>query len=259
MPAADNYYMFPRARVFAAAKDPVTGLPGAFTWLGNFTDAMVKFQEQILKHFESYSGDDFQDEVVGYRREGTFEATAENFNLDMLALALYGSKAAVAGGTVTNEVLPTGFSVGDYLFTKNPDIGTVVITDSTGGTTYVAGTDYRVDDAKTGRIKVLSAAFATASATLAPLIDYIYDVRTDFAMFSQPAPERWIRLEVINKLDSKKRIIELYRVRINLADQLPTITSDKFADFKLTGEVLADTLQPLGSSLGSFGDIKVLV
>jgi hypothetical protein len=75
---------------------------------------------------------------------------------DMLAAAFYAESVLKPAGTVTGEVFPT-VAAGDYLFLKHPKASSIVVTDSAGTpATLVAGTNYAVEDAAQGRIKVLA-------------------------------------------------------------------------------------------------------
>lgn len=85
----------------------------------------------------------------------------------VLAYALNGLIGAFSqtSGTVTDEVVTAPAALGDWIALANRQVSAVVVKDSTGTTTFVAGTDYTVD-AAAGFIKILSTGTITAAESL---------------------------------------------------------------------------------------------
>jgi hypothetical protein len=92
-----------------------------------------------------------------------FDDTADQ---RILAYALNGVVAAYtqSSGSVVDEVV-AGKALGDWVPLASIHVSTVVVKDSTGVTTYTAGTDYQVD-ANPGLIRPLSGGAITSNESL---------------------------------------------------------------------------------------------
>ena len=89
-------------------------------------------------------------------RSLTVSLTLYQYSPRTLAIALFGEATDVAGGTVTDEVLPA-IEAGGTLHLRHAKVSNVVIEDSTGTPIqYVEGTHYVVEDATVGRIRIIA-------------------------------------------------------------------------------------------------------
>jgi hypothetical protein len=158
-------------------------------------------------------------------------------------------------GSVTDE--PVGGAtpvVGDRYFLAHPKVSALVVVDSAGtpatltlGTHYTADTDF-------GSIQFLDVTGLTAPYKAS----YTYGVATEIGIFTQPLPERYLRLEGLNTAQANAKVlVELYRVAFDPLKELSLI-SDEYNKFEMEGSLLADTTKPYDALLGQFGRIVQL-
>lgn len=250
-------YFFGKGRVSLATKDATTGLPKVFTWLGNVSTLTLALEVDKLTHNESYTGLNLEDVNLITAKKSNFTAHVENFDIDALAFGLYGNKVSVTGASVTGEVLPSGLVVGDEVVTQHPKISTVVVKDSAvTPATLALTTDYTIEDATTGRIKIVSLGAYTQPFK----IDYAYGSRKDVGMFLNVAPERWLRYEGINLANGGSKVIfELYKVQVDPMSELPFISDgNTVGGYDMKGGALLENLIASTDTLGQFGCIRDL-
>lgn len=133
-------------------------------------------------------------------RELAIGLTAFQFDTRTMATAFYGEAAAIAAGTVTDEPVTASTGVGDFIFTRFPNVKNVVLTDS-AGTPLVLDTHYAIEDAATGRIRVIA---LPAAATIASL-DYEYSAHAHFSIFKTGMVERGTIFCGINSAQQRAR------------------------------------------------------
>jgi hypothetical protein len=178
--------------------------------------------------------------------------TIEEFTKENLALALYGNFVTAATGTVTAE--PVGGAtpvIGERYFLAHPKVASLVVNDSaatpvplTLGTHYTAETDF-------GALQFLDVTTFTAPFKA----NYSYGAVTEIGIFTQPLPERYLRLEGLNTAQGNAKVlVELYRVAFDPLKEISFI-SDDYNKFEMDGSLLADTTKPFDAVLGQFGRI----
>jgi hypothetical protein len=186
------------------------------------------------------------------QKSATVTLTIEEFTKDNLALALYGNYTAGATGTVTDEPLPAGLVVGDRYALAHPKVSALVVKDDasatlTLGTHYTADTDF-------GAIQILN----LASFVPPFKASYSYGAVTEIGIFTQPLPERFLRLEGLNTAQGNaKTLVELYRIAFDPLKEISFI-SDEYNRFELEGSLLADPGKPVDAVLGQFGRLVQL-
>jgi hypothetical protein len=251
-----NKYFFGKGRVFFAEKDETTGLAKQLIWAGNVKKLNFGFETELLTHKEDYTGQGLEDvrKVIG--KSASMTAEMENFDLDMLALGLYSSKVSVDGSTVEGEPLPAGLAVGDEVATQHPKISLLVVKDSAGTPgTLTLNTHYSIEDATTGRIKILNLGSFTQPFEL----DYTYGARKDLGIFMSTPPNRWLRYEGINLLTNKKALFELYNLSLDVMSELALISDgNTVSGYTMKGAALMEPLIPADDELGQFGRIRDL-
>jgi len=249
-------YFFGKGKVFLAQKDPVTGFALALTWLGNVASLPLTLETESLTHNESYSGQNLEDVRIDTAKRASFSARVENFDIDSLAFGLYGNKVTVAGTSVVDEDLPDDLVVGDEVVTRHPKVTSVVVKDSAGTpATLTLDTHYSIEDATTGRIKILNLAAYTQPFT----VSYTYGARKDVGMFINAAPIRWLRYEGINLATNTKVLVELYKVKIDPMSELPLISDgNSVGGYDMKGSALLEDLIASTDALGRFGRISDL-
>jgi hypothetical protein len=141
--------------------------------LGNTPNFSITPNVESIDHFSSREGLKKKDKSVDTGLGYTAKFAADEFSRDNLNLFLLGD------GTEGSETQNAG-AVGNEAVTARHDkwvkltyrsVSNVVITNSTGVTTYTEITDYEIDYA-TGRIKALSTGSITDAQAL--LVDYHY-------------------------------------------------------------------------------------
>lgn len=177
----------------------------------------------------------------------------EDFDDDMLALALYSTSSTITGSTVTGETLPTMLASGIY-HTRHPKVSSVVVKDSAGSpVTLVAGTDYRVDDASYGRIVILSLGAYTQPFK----VDYAYAGYSKIKPFSIPAPVKALRFDGISTVDSSKVRVVIPKIQFSPASEFNFVGAEA-AVLSLEGKLLYPGIALNDPVLGNFGSIDLL-
>ena len=131
---------------------------------------------------------------------------------------------------------------------------------ATPAKTLVLGTDYTADlDFGAVQLLRLDDGAATPVPFTAPLkASYGFGVTTEIGIFTQPLPERFLRLEGLNTAQGNAKVlVELYRVAFDPLKELNLI-SDEYNKFELEGSLLADNTKPVDAVLGQFGKIVQL-
>jgi hypothetical protein len=248
-------YFSGQGRVFIGARD-TNGNPQGLVFVGNVPELKVSLSVETLEHQESQSGQRLTDLQLIKTKKGEFSCTLEELIQSNLELALYGSTAAVSGGTVTAEALPNPVTLGSLYPLAKQNVSGVVVKDSSATPKTLPSAQYTVNP-KHGSL-IINDKTAGGPYVEPFKVDYSYGAASVTAMFTQPLPERWVRFEGLNTADANREVlIDLYRVAINPAKDLSMIGSD-LMKFELSGQVLADFTKPATGQLGQFGRMVLL-
>lgn len=240
-----------QGRVYLGKRD-INGNPIEVRSPGNVADLKLSLKTDVLEHYESQSGQRSLDHRMIKSKSATINLSIEEFTKENLALALYGTHVATTGGTVTDEPLGGAAPVvGDRYFLAHPKVSTLVVNDSAGtlatltlGTHYTADTDF-------GAIQFLD----TTSFTAPFKASYAFGDVSEIGIFTQPLPERYLRLEGLNTAQGNAKVlVELYRVAFDPLKELALISTE-YNKFDLEGSLLADSTKPYDAVLGQFGRI----
>lgn len=240
-----------QGRVYLGKRDS-NGNPIEVRSPGNVAELKLSLKTDVLEHYESQSGQRSLDHRMIKSKSATINLSIEEFTKENLALALYGTHVATASGTVTDE--PIGGAVpvvGDRYFLAHPKVSTLILKDSTGtpatltlGTHYTADTDF-------GAIQFLD----TTGLTAPYKASYAFGDVSEIGIFTQPLPERYLRLEGLNTAQGNAKVlVELYRVAFDPLKELALISTE-YNKFDLEGSLLADATKPYDAVLGQFGRI----
>lgn len=250
-----------QGRVFLGKRD-AAGLPIEVRSPGNVAELKLALKTDVLEHYESQTGQRTLDHRMVKQKSATVNLTLEEFTKENLALALYGNHVTAVPGTVTDE--PIGGvtpMVGDRYFFAHPKVSSLVVKDSSATpVTLVAGVDYTVDpDFGALQFLRLNDGGAPAVPYVAPFkASYAFDVATQIGIFTQPLPERYLRLEGLNTAQGNAKVlVELYRVAFDPLKEISFI-SDEYNKFEMEGSLLADATKPFDAVLGQFGRIVQL-
>ena len=240
-----------QGRVFLGKRD-AAGLPIEVRSPGNVAELKLALKTDVLEHYESQTGQRTLDHRMVKQKSATVN----------LALALYGNHVTAVPGTVTDE--PIGGAtpmVGDRYFFAHPKVSTLMLKDSSATpATLVVGVDYTVDpDFGALQFLRLNDGGAPAVPYVAPFkASYAFGVATEIGIFTQPLPERYLRLEGMNTAQGNAKVlVELYRVAFDPLKEISFI-SDEYNKFEMEGSLLADATKPFDAVLGQFGRIVQL-
>jgi hypothetical protein len=240
-----------QGRVYLGKRD-ANGEPIEVRSPGNVAELKLSLKTDVLEHYESQTGQRTLDHRMVKQKSATVKLTIEEFTKENLALALYGNFVTGAAGTVSGEPLGgVAPVIGDRYFLAHPKVSTLVVTDSTAtpatlalGTNYTAETDF-------GAIQFLEVTGFTAPFKAS----YGFGVATEIGIFTQPLPERYLRLEGLNTAQGNAKVlVELYRVAFDPLKEISFI-SDDYNKFEMEGSLLADATKPFDAALGQFGRI----
>ena len=249
-----SYYASFQGRVYLGERN-TNGEPINVRSPGNVADLSLSLKTDVIEHYESQTGQRAVDLRLVKQKSATVALTIEEFTKENLSLALYGSHVTDAGGSVTDE--PVGGAapvIGDRYFLAHPKVSALTVVDSAGTpVTLTAGTHYTADE-DFGAIQFLDVTGLTAPFKAS----YTFGAVTEIGIFTQPLPERFLRLEGVNTAaGNAKVLIELYRVAFDPLKKFDIISND-LNKFELEGSLLADSTKPYDAVLGQFGRIVQL-
>lgn len=246
-----SYYASFQGRVYLGERN-VNGEPINVRTPGNVADLSLSLKTDVIEHYESQTGQRAVDLRLVKQKSATVALTIEEFTKENLALALYGNHETGTGGSVTNEAIGGAAPVvGDRYFLAHPKVSALSIVDSAGtpatltlGTHYTADTDF-------GAIQFLD----TTGLTAPYKASYAFGDVSEIGIFTQPLPERYLRLEGLNTAQGNAKVlVELYRVAFDPLKELALISTE-YNKFDLEGSLLADSTKPYDAVLGQFGRI----
>ena len=253
-----SYYASFQGRVYLGKRD-INGNPIEVRSPGNVADLSLSLKTDVIEHYESQTGQRAVDLRLVKQKSATVALTIEEFTKENLALALYGNHETGTGGSVTNEAIGPNAGgatpvVGDRYFLAHPKVSALSIVDSAGTpATLTLGTHYTAD-VDFGAIQFLDVTGLTAPFKAS----YTYGAVTEIGIFTQPLPERFLRLEGVNTAASNAKVlIELYRVAFDPLKKFDIISND-LNKFEMEGSLLADASKPYDAVLGQFGRIVQL-
>lgn len=154
---------------------------------------------------------------------------------------LLGDASAIAAGTVTDEAHTA--HKGALLRLAHLAPTAVIVTNGTGATTYIAGTDYVVSGG--GIVVPETSGIADASDIK---VSYAYGAQNVIQAITAVGAEYTLAFDGMNEVDSGKPcVVDLWRVRFTPAKSLDLIDDD-FGKLELEGKLLKDESRPAGES-----------
>ncbi|PKL96790.1 MAG: hypothetical protein CVV18_00300 [Gammaproteobacteria bacterium HGW-Gammaproteobacteria-8] len=249
-----QYFSF-QGKAYIAERD-ASGNPLALRWLFDVSALSIELATETSEKTESWSGNRLTAAQINRSISANVSMTLDGGNRDNLALALFGTKVDVIGGTISGEVFPDMLVAGDVVRLKNENVSTVTITDSAPVTpvALVAGTDYNVIDAFAGLIEIINIGAFTQPFVAA----YTAAAAESVVMFGQQAKDRWIVFSGINTVDNTPVKLDLYKVRLQPTQNLALI-NEEFGNFELAGQALFDSSKASDPALGGFGRLVTKV
>jgi hypothetical protein len=240
---------------FLVAERDANGNATGFRELGNVPSATIDIEVDKFEHKESKSGSRAIDLTILKEKKASVKLTLEDFDLNTLALGLYGTRAEVAAGSAISESIfaPNDLSVGSdrlYIPTLNPNITAItsVTYDPDGAATLlVLDTDYTFTAGDNGiRIIQTSSAVAVEGTKMEIIYDHGANVQLD--VFTETSMERWVRFEGVNTIEGGKDIIvDMFRVSFDPMTGYGLINED-VGSVELNGSILYDDKRVSGSN-----------
>jgi len=149
---------------------------GVWVNLGPIINFAPNVALETYDHFDARPGTNVKDLSVVISKSLGFTFTAEEMNPFVMSALLLGSAYAEPGTTqsVTDE--STTFDAQDFAPLQHIPLSSPapVVTDSTGATTYTAGTDYEIVIAPDGKGYVFRISSGSIAAGATVLVDYSY-------------------------------------------------------------------------------------
>lgn len=252
----ESYY-YGQGRVSLALRDPSTGVPGAFEWIGDVSALSLKPTSDKVQHKESYSGQRGLVRSFPVGAALAVDMTLHQFDATNLARVLRSTVVSTVSGTVSAELLGATLAVGDEVYLANPGVSTLVITDSASGSpaTLTPDTDYSVD-VNFGRVTILNIGSFVQPFTAA----YSYAARSAVGMLTQGQQNFELKYEGLNLAESNAPVIvDIYKLAPDIVQELAFIsTGNDVAPLAVTGAALLDSSKSATGALGQFGSITQL-
>ncbi len=229
-------------RVYVDRK--INGVFKGHKYVGNTTKFEIKEntekKERISKDHSNYGS---AIDTVYIKKPADVNISLDDLDIDNLALVFMGNASAVSvsAGAVTDEAQTA--NPGSILITNQRNISAVVITDDTGATTYVLGTDYEITDAKVGLIKILTSGSITEGQAV--LVDYSHADFTSNKVEGGTNSSIIMRVlfEGVNQVNQQKSVVKVFQAIL-----APTTGVDFKADDFTTIELAGTANVPEGKT-----------
>lgn len=240
-------YFSGQGKVYIGEIDPATNKPKGFIHVGNAPALKIAFKTDTEDLYESMSGNQLLAKRISRKKTADVTLQIQNLSKENLAIALYGTNAAVTGSTATAES-QVAF-LGTDVALAYPSVSAVVVkgTGAKSAKTYVLDKNYTVD-AAFGTIRLFSDAEQIAAAAVDKItandilaIDYTYAAHSKITAFSGTAKEYVLRFEGINTAnDGSKFLVTVHRF---VPDPLKdwSLIADKAGEIEFSGGALADS------------------
>lgn len=241
---SQNKYTIPRGRVFFNPINTATDEYLGELYMGNCPSLGLSIETEKAEHYSSETGLREKDASVVLEVKRTGSLTCDNMSGTNVALFLSGSTGTItqAGASVTDEVIDVipgryyqlGLGVSTPVGARK--VSAVVVTNSAGTTTYVAGTDYMLD-ADRGRLQILATGTIVAGEIK---VDYTKAATTWEGIRSGAAGELLGALRIVSdNATGDQRDFYMPRVSLVPSGEIPVIAEGTdFAQMTFDADVL---------------------
>ncbi|MBD2694431.1 hypothetical protein [Anabaena catenula] len=228
------------------------GVTTGYEWLGNCPSLVLNTEETRIEHKESWTGNNLTDSIVGTGKSATASFTIDEYTKENLEKFLFGSTTSIASATVTAESL-VGYP-GKYSPLARMNLTSFTSLTNVGATTtYVNGTDYRVDLAA-GLIYVIPGGAITEG--LALKANYAAGSSEQISAFTRKPKYYSLMFAGLNQAeDEKPVIVEAYRFRPSPIGSIELIT-DEFGNLEIEGMLAYDSTRDSTTVDGGFFRIR---
>jgi len=239
----ESHYWSGQGPVFIGRRD-ASGNPIGLKFIGDVSQVELTPSVDTVDVLENVTGN--RNIAASFRTkvEYALAITMKSVKPEHLAEALQGSVTTKTAGTVTGEAIKGWHDA----FTKlaNVKVSNETVTDSTGTTTYTAGTDYILHGDE-GMIEVLSTGAITDGQDL--LIDYDYAAQSEVKANPQ-AEDLVLVFSGLNRARSSKRgRLTIHKVNLDPSALSAIVDGDQEAAMSITGKALYDDLRSAGDQL----------
>lgn len=241
---SQNKYTIPRGRVFFNPINTATDEYLGELYMGNCPSLGLSIETEKAEHYSSETGLREKDASVVLEVKRTGSLTCDNMSGTNVALFLSGSTGTItqAGASVTDEVIDVipgryyQLGLGSSTPVGARKVSAVVVTNSAGTTTYVAGTDYLLD-ADRGRLQILATGTIVAGEIK---VDYTKAATTWEGIRSGAAGELLGALRIVsNNATGDQRDFYMPRVSLVPSGEIPVIADGTdFAQMTFDADVL---------------------
>lgn len=241
---SQNKYTIPRGRVFFNPINTATDEYLGELYMGNCPSLGLSIETEKAEHYSSETGLREKDASVVLEVKRTGSLTCDNMSGTNVALFLSGSTGTItqAGASVTDEVIDVipgryyqlGLGVSTPVGARK--VSAVVVTNSAGTTTCVAGTDYLLD-ADRGRLQILATGTIVAGEIK---VDYTKAATTWEGIRSGAAGELLGALRIVSdNATGDQRDFYMPRVSLVPSGEIPVIAEGTdFAQMTFDADVL---------------------
>lgn len=241
---SQNKYTIPRGRVFFNPINTATDEYLGELYMGNCPSLGLSIETEKAEHYSSETGLREKDASVVLEVKRTGSLTCDNMSGTNVALFLSGSTGTItqAGASVTDEVIDVipgryyQLGLGSSTPVGARKVSAVVVTNSAGTTTYVAGTDYMLD-ADRGRLQILATGTIVAGEIK---VDYTKAATTWEGIRSGAAGELLGALRIVSdNATGDQRDFYMPRVSLVPSGEIPVIAEGTdFAQMTFDADVL---------------------
>jgi hypothetical protein len=247
MAIGDPRYFRGQGKVFSGVLNTSTGQPTSLKWLGNVTNLTLGVDQTFQEHQESYTGQSNVDLRFRTKNMVNVDMTLDSTIAANWALALKGTVATAAAGTVTSETLVAP-PLGDFVPLSKKIVSPVglSVTGAGGTPTYVAGTDYNLEPSNLIQVPASGSAITAALPLRA---NYSFLAAETIRPLLAPETNIFLQFSGLNTVENNNPVvIEVFKLSLNAATQLALIT-ENLVEFQMTGMALYD---PLNAADGGF-------
>jgi hypothetical protein len=176
-------------------------------------------------------------------------ATVNDFIFGLVSTGQW-TDVAAPGAPVTNWTAPNNLVVGQVIKLPAANVSSVTVKDSTGSPKTLAAGQYELDPLA-ATIKLLD--ITTGGAYVQPFkVDFTEGAVSTLGAFKAPESDYTVVLAGTNAYDNSRGVFTGYKFRFLGDGDVPWITGDQYAGYKLNGELLKDTARAANSAGGQY-------
>ena len=234
--AIESRYFVGQGEVYAGVRSCAGGVTNGLRYLGNCPELRISHNVDYITHNENTTGQRNKDLELQRTREVMAQITMESWDLDNLALVLFGSASKITGTTVSGETVRCPSVKGSCVPLANINLSSFTSLGS-----LVKNTDYTVD-LKAGMIYFTPTGGATINTEY--LANYTVDDTEKIIPFNQLLQnEYWLRFAGLNTAENNTPVvIDAFRVKFRATEELQVITQE-IAPIQVQAAILFDLAQ----------------